>query len=323
MRKTLIAAAFGVMTATGAASAEECGDVSITEMNWASSAIVTHVAKFILEQGYKCNVQTVPSATVPAVTSLAENGEPDIVTEMWTNGGGPAYIKLREEGRVEELAPVLDPGGVEGWWVPTWLAEKHPELKTIEGVLANPELVGGRFNNCPEGWGCRILNDNLARALKVADSGMEIFNHGSGETLATSIAAAFEDEKPWFGYYWAPTKVLGKYQMTKVELGPVDAEIHARNQEKDRETPEISDFPPSPVWTVVTSEFKSEKPEVSAMLSKLTFGVDDMSAVLAWQDENGASAEEAAVNFLLNNKSTWSAWLNEDAKANLANILSQ
>jgi hypothetical protein len=45
--------------------------------------------------GYGCDVQTVPSATVPAVASLSENGEPDIVTEMWTNGGGPAYVKLR------------------------------------------------------------------------------------------------------------------------------------------------------------------------------------------------------------------------------------
>jgi glycine betaine/proline transport system substrate-binding protein len=321
MRKTLMAAVFGILTTTGSAYAEECGEVSITEMNWASSAIVTQVAKFLLEQGYDCAVRTVPSATVPAVTSLAENGEPDIVTEMWTNGGGPAYVKLREEGRVSELAPVLDPGGVEGWWVPTWLVDKHPELKSIEGVLANPELVGGRFNNCPEGWGCRILNDNLARALNVEASGVEIFNHGSGETLATSIASAFENNEPWFGYYWAPTKVLGKYEMTKVELGPVDPEVHARNQDKDRETPEISDFPPSPVWTVVTTEFSKEKPEVAAMLSQLTFGVDEMSGILAWQDANGASAEEAAVNFLLTNKETWASWLNDSAKEKLSKIL--
>ncbi len=321
MRNLIIGALLAAAVAPGAVSAEECGEVSITEMNWASSAVVTHVAKFVLEQGYGCEVQTVPSSTVPAVTSLSENGEPDIVTEMWTNGGGPAYIKLREEGRVKELAPVLDPGGVEGWWLPTSLVEKHPELKTIQGVLANPELVGNRFNNCPEGWGCRILNDNLARALNVEASGIEIFNHGSGETLATSIASAFEDGEPWFGYYWSPTKVLGKYEMTKVELGPVDPEIHARNQEKDRETPEISDFPPSPVWTVVSAEFESSKPELAAFLSNMTFGVEEMSAILAWQDENSASAEEAAVNFLLNNKETWGAWLNDAARDKLANIL--
>lgn len=321
MRKLIIGAFFAAALVPASAAAKDCGEVSITEMNWASAAVVTQVAKFVLEQGYGCEVQAVPSATVPAVTSLAENGEPDIVTEMWTNGGGPAYIKLRDEGRIKELAPVLDPGGVEGWWLPTSLVEKHPELKTIQGVMTNPELVGGRFNNCPEGWGCRILNDNLLRALKVEDSGITVFNHGSGETLATSIAAAFEDGEPWFGYYWAPTKVLGKYDMTKIELGPIDVETHARNQEKDRDVPEVSDFPPSPVWTVVSTEFESEQPEVSAFLTQMTFGVGEMSAILAWQDDNGASAEEAAVNFLQNNKELWSSWLNDAARDKLANIL--
>ena len=60
----------------------DCGEVSITEMDWASSAVVTSVAAFLMEQGYGCDVQKVPSSTVPALTSLAETGEPDILTEV-------------------------------------------------------------------------------------------------------------------------------------------------------------------------------------------------------------------------------------------------
>lgn len=319
--KYRIAATACAMMLPGFAMASDCGEVSITDMNWASSAIVTEISTFLLTHGYGCDVTRVPSDTVPAVTSLSENGEPDIVTEMWTNGGGEAYVKLRNEGRVKELTEVLRPGGVEGWWIPTYLAEAHPELKTIEGVLANPELVGGRFNNCPDGWGCRILNDNLTRAVGVQDAGIEVFNHGSGETLAASIAAAYEEEQPWFGYYWAPTKVMGKFDMTKVEIGPIDPEAHHRNQTAGRDNPEVSDFPPSPVWTVVTSEFEKSHPEVAQLMSNVSFTADEMSAILAWQDSNNASAEEAAVNFLINNKSVWAEWLNEDAKANLAKIL--
>jgi glycine betaine/proline transport system substrate-binding protein len=48
--------------------------------------------------------------------------------------------------------------------------------------------------------------------------GLERFQHGSGETLQTSIAAAYADKAPWFGYYWAPTAVLGKYPMVRVEV---------------------------------------------------------------------------------------------------------
>jgi len=60
--------------------------------------------------------------------------------------------------------------------------------------LANPDLVGNRFHNCPVGWTCQIINTNMAKAA-FGDSGIEDFIHGSGETLAASIGAAFENEE--------------------------------------------------------------------------------------------------------------------------------
>lgn len=311
------ACAVALFAFAGTDKAHACGEVSITEMNWASSQIITEVAKFLMEQGYGCTVEKVPSATTTSVTSLAENGEPDIVTELWLNSTGDVYAKLEEQGKVSRLTDVFNPGGVEGWWVPTYLAEAHPELTTIDGVLANPDLVGGRFNNCPDGWGCRIVNDNLITALKVRDS-MEVFDHGSGETLATSIAAAYENQEPWFGYYWGPTAVLGKYAMTKVEIGAVDAEIHSGNQNKDAANPGVSDFPPAPVLTVATAELTEREPEVAELMSSMSFEVSILNEMLAWQEENSASAEEVAVQFLTTRSDVWSQWINDGAKEKLA-----
>jgi glycine betaine/proline transport system substrate-binding protein len=48
-----------------------------------------------------------------------------------------------------------------------------------------------------------------------------------------------------------------------------------------------------------------------------------MSSVLAWKDENNASAEEAAVYYLQNYKDQWSGWLSDEARQNLASILDQ
>ncbi len=313
------AAALAVMSITSPAHAE-CGKVSITEMNWASSQIVTEVSKFLLEQGYGCTVETVPSATVTSVASLSENGEPDIVTELWLNSTGDAFAKMEADGKVQRLTDVLSPGGVEGWWIPAYLAEAHPELLTIEGVMANPELVGGTFNNCPDGWGCRIANDNLINALNLRDS-MEVFDHGSGETLGTSIAAAYEDEKPWFGYYWAPTAVLGKYPMAKVSLGDIDEEVHAANANVDNSNPGVSDFPPAPVLTVVTSELAEREPSVTALMSNVSFDVDLLNGVLAWQEAESASAEEAAVYFLTNNSDVWSTWVDDAAREKLSALI--
>ena len=321
MRRTLLAglamvvsgATFMVPTAAKA----ECGTVSITEMNWASSQIITEVSKFLMEQGYGCTVEKVPSATTTSVASLAETGEPDIVTELWLNSTGDVYAKLEAEGKVDRLTGVFDPGGVEGWWIPQYVIDANPELGTIEGILANPDLVGGRFNNCPDGWGCRIVNDNLINALGMREN-MEIFDHGSGETLATSIAAAYEAEEPWFGYYYGPTAVLGKYKMHRVEIGPIDADVHTANQNKDIANPGVSDFPPAPVLTVATAELTEREPDVAELMGNVSFDINILSQVLAWQEENSASAEEAAVYFLTTQSDVWSQWVNDAAREKLS-----
>ena len=325
MKKLLVAAFVGLATTAGLAvpgtASADCGEVSITEMNWASSQIITEVAKFLMEQGYGCTVEKVPSATTTSVASLAENGEPDLVTELWLNSTGDVYAKLEAEGKVSRLAEVISPGGLEGWWIPAYLAEAHPELATIQGVLANPDKVGGRFNNCPDGWGCRIVNDNLVKALGVEAAGIEVFNHGSGETLATSIAAAYEDKKPWFGYYWGPTALLGKYEMVKVALGDIDAGVHSANQNKGNPNPGVSDFPPAPVLTVATAALAEREPEIAELMGKVSFEVGLLSGILAWQEENSASAEEAAVYFLTTQSGVWSQWIDDSARGKLAKFI--
>jgi glycine betaine/proline transport system substrate-binding protein len=320
MKRVVSAAAFGLFVLPVAAEAE-CGAVSITEMNWASASVVTNVADFLMAEGYGCDVTVVPSDTVPAVTSVAENNEPDIVTELWLNSAGDAYRRMEEQGQIERVAEVLDPGGVEGWWIPTYLAEEHPEVTTLEGILQNPDLVGGMFHNCPEGWGCRVVNDNLNAAIDLPSHGIEVFDHGSGETLASSMASAVENGEPWFGYYWGPTVPLGKFDMTRVDLGPVDEEVHARNQNPNAENPGVSDFPAATVLTAVTSDFAEREPEIAELMSSMTFKTDTMSGILAWMDENGADSEEGAVYFLTNFTEEWSAWVNDAARENLGALL--
>ena len=321
MKKIVLGATLATMTAFGATSAAaECGEVSITEMDWASSQVVTAVAAFLMEQGYGCDVQKVPSSTVPALTSLAETGEPDILTEVWANST-PAYEGLLEEGKLVELGNVLSDGGVEAWWIPAYLAESNPELTTWEGIMANPAAVGGKFHDCPSGWACDIINNNNLKAAGIEGSGLERFQHGSGETLQTSIAAAYADKAPWFGYYWAPTAVLGKYPMVAVEVPAYDAEAHTCNGDVDCANPGFSAYPAAKVVTAASGAFIEREAEVAEMLKNLSFTNAEMGEVLAWRLDNNASNEEAAVYFLSNYQDVWADWLSEDAKAKLAILL--
>lgn len=298
-KSTALATILATGISTSGAFAQDCGEVSITEMDWASAAVVTAVATFLMQEGYGCDVTKVPSASTPALASVAETGKPDILTELWVSGT-PAFAELEAAGKVEGLTAVLSDGGVEGWWIPKYLVDAHPELATLEGVLANPDLLVGTFHQCPEGWYCKTVNHNLIKATGLESKGFGIFEHGSGETIATAIAAAYSSQEPWIGYYWAPTSVLGKYPMVMVDLGEFNQEIHDCNTNADCADPQVSPYPASRVLTVVTAEFAAANPPVTDLMRNLSFTNQQMGTILAWQEDNNASPDEAAVYFLTN-----------------------
>ncbi len=116
------------------------------------------------------------------------------------------------------------------------MVNQYPELKTISGIKANADLFPhpedaskSAFYGCPAGWSCQITSENNFQALDLADSGFEIVDPGSGAGLAGSIAKAYEREEAWFGYYWSPTAVLGKYEMVKVDFETGTDADHYKN----------------------------------------------------------------------------------------------
>jgi glycine betaine/proline transport system substrate-binding protein len=300
----------------------KCGDVSIASMGWDSGESIAALATFVLEEGYGCSVSTVPLDTIPAINSLAENGQPDIFPEFWRNSV-QAYDELEASGKVITVSNVFVDGGEEGWWIPTWLADKHPELTTIEGILANPDKVGGFFHNCPVGWGCRIVNDNLKIVHQLEANGIEVFNHGSGANLGASIDSAFAENEPWFGFYWHPSAIFGKYDMTRVDIGPVDPEQYAINSSADADAARIgvSGFPSAPVLNVITADLASREPEVAVFIKNMSFPNDVISTMLSWRKENEASAEETAVWAFRNYAELILSWVSDDARKNLNTYL--
>jgi glycine betaine/proline transport system substrate-binding protein len=226
-----------------------------------------------------------------------------------------------EAGKINELTRVLSDGGLEGLFIPVYLAEAHPELTTIEGVLANPDLVGNRMHNCPVGWNCQTVATNVAKGGGFEAAGIEDFVHGSGETLTASIGAAYASKEPWFGYYWTPSLVMGKYPMVQVDLGPHDASKQACNSDKDCANPTMQSWPSSIVTTVVTSEFEASHPAETDLMRNLSFTNNMMNSLLAWQDAEGATGDEAAVYFLSTQQDLWGGWINDAARGKLAALL--
>ena len=314
------------------AHAAECGKVTIADMNWNSATLIANVDRFVLEHGFGCAAELVPGDTMPTGAAMTEKGEPDIAPEFWTNSMREAIDKGVADGRLSIAGRSLSDGGEEGFWVPAYMVEKDPSLATIEGVIKNaklfehpedPELSG--FYGCPAGWNCQISSRNLFNALKLGDAKFEVVDPGSGAGLSGSIAKAYERGEGWFGYYWAPTAVLGKYKMVKVDFGSGIDEEHFKSctTQEDCVDTKPTMYPPSLVQTITTADFAKGHDEINAYLAKRSFKNAEMNTLLAWMEDQQADGEIAGIHFLQENEAKWTAWMPEAAAAKVKKALSE
>jgi glycine betaine/proline transport system substrate-binding protein len=318
-----LAASFCALAAVPAA-AQDCGRVTIAEMNWASAGVAAWVDKIILEEGYGCEVELVTGDTMPTFTSMNEKSEPDMAPELWVNAVRTALDAAVEEGRMVVAAPMLSDGGVEGWWIPKYIADANPDIKTVQDALKHPELFPapedpsrGAVHNCPSGWNCQVSTSNLYRALGAEDMGFDLIDTGSAAGLDGSIANAYEREQGWLGYYWAPTAILGKYEMVKLDFGvPLDkAEWDACTSQPDCPEPKVNSYPVSEVFTVVTKAFSEKAGVAMDYVKTRKWDNQTVGELLAWKDDNQGTNEDAAIHFFENYQDMWKTWVSEDVAA--------
>ncbi|WP_299361179.1 glycine betaine ABC transporter substrate-binding protein [uncultured Paracoccus sp.] len=316
--KFVAAACTAVLSSTTyAAAQEECGTVSVAEMNWASAGLAAWVDKVILEEGYDCTVSLVAGDTMPTFTSMNEKAEPDMAPELWLNAVREPLEKAVEEGRLKLTSEILTDGGIEGFWIPRELSEKEG-ITTLEQALARPELFPGAeddskggFFGCPSGWACQLITRNQFRAVNGEEKGFELIDPGSAAGLDGSIARAFERGEGWLGYYWAPTAILGKYDMVKLDLGVEhDPEMwHSCIVTDDCAEPTLSEWPRSDVFTAVTAQFADKAGVALDYVNARSWSNDTVNTMLSWMSDNQASNEDGAYHFLETQEEIWTKWV--------------
>ena len=324
MKKALLpllaGAAFGAFTGTASAQDGKCGDVSIAEMNWASAGVAAQVDKIILEKGYVCNVTLVAGDTMPTFTSMNEKGEPDVAPELWVNAVKIALDKAVADGDLVVAAEILSEGGLEGWWIPKTIADEY-NIKTVDDALARPELFPGGEDpekgaifTCPSGWACQPITNNMARASNAEEKGFEIVDPGSAAGLDGTIAKAFAREEGWLGYYWAPTAILGKYEMVKLDR-EVEHDAEAWDTcivKEDCADPQPNEWRRSDVFTVVTKEFAEENAVAMDYLETRQWDNATVNKVLAWMSDEQGTNEDGAYYFLENYEDLWTQWVSPE-----------
>jgi len=317
MKKLLLSTAFtGVLLAAGAAQAE-CGDVTLAAFSWQSSEAMTYVDQFILNNGYACNASVVAGDTVPTITSLIEKGQPDVISEATPSLLGDVYTNGVAEGRVGQIGTAISDGQVSGWYIPTYVAEAHPEIKSVADAIAHPELFpapedpskGGVIQG-PQGWGDTVVTAQLYKALDLDNKGFDLVPSGSAAALDGAIAKAYEQQQGFIAAYWAPTSLLVKYPMVRL-TGEHDAAEWARcTSVQDCPDPKVNYWKEAEMVTLAATDFaKAADAEVMTYFSTRSWTQAEVSAVMAWMSDNQANGEDGAKWFLQNMPDVWTKWV--------------
>lgn len=304
------------------ASAACDAPIKFGALTWESGQFISGVLKYIAEDGYDCTIEEVPGAGPALETALSQN-DIQVIGEQWV-GRSPIMEQAIAQNKVAVIGDTLKGGATQGWYVPKYVLDENPGLRSYQDLPKYAELFKdpedprkSRFMNCPSGWTCEIFNSRLLK-----NTGLDsIFNNthpGTGAALDAEIASAFEQHKPLLFYYWQPTGLMAKYEFAPLAFPAHDNACWQDLLLADGTADCVSGFPVSPLGIAVSTPFIDSNPELAAVFKKVQFTSDELNGAILEMSESKRSGDEQALTFLRENPNVWQHWLSEEAATSLA-----
>jgi len=324
--KRLLAIMAIALAMTPIAKADE---IKIAELNWQSGSMIANIDAYILKHGYEHDTELVPGGIDATIASMMATGSPNIFGEAWTSLLGDdatLNIKSSDEDSLTQLRDEVVVGAGEGWYVPDYIVEQYG-LNTIADVLARPDLFPhpedsskGGIVICPEGWSCKKHNENLFRAFDMEAKGWKIIDPGSGTGLNAYWEGQVLKQAGVFGYYWAPTVLVGRLGMVKLDS---DLEFDSAHWSDCIAQLECADarpmnWPSAETGTIVTPGIDIE---VANYLTARGLDGSVITSMLVWADDNQATAEDMAIEFLKRYPEIWNNWVTTEAANKITKAL--
>ncbi len=287
------------------------------DAGWDSIRIHNAITRFIIEEGYGYKTDEMTGSSSITLQGLIQ-GDIDVYMEAWVDNYKEIYTSGIESGDIVELSVNFD-DNTQGLYVPTYVIEgdpergieaSAPELKSIKDlpeyweVFKDPDIPKkGRIYGSPPNWAADEILRKKFETYGLSEK-FEYFNPGSDTALNTSIVSAIEKGEPWVGYYWEPTWIMGKYDMTLLEDEPYSLEKWENGY--------ACEFPGVKVTVAVNKEVTEKAPEVVGFLKNYKTSSELTNKMLAYMQENDANATEAAMWFLREYEDLWAQWLPDD-----------
>lgn len=290
--------------------------IVLADAGWDSIRLHNSVAGTIIKEGFGYDTEVIIGSTSATILGL-NNGDIDVYMEVWRDNM-PKYREYLENGDVAELSINFD-DNAQGLYVPTYVIKGDkergiepmaPDLKTVKDLKKYPELFKdpedkskGRIYGAPSGW----LVSEITKT-KVKNYGLNeyynVFDPGSDTALATSVSSAVEKGEPWVGYYWNPTWITGKYDLTLLEDDTFDNEKWENGY--------LCEFKPVTVTVAVNKELVNTAPEVVDFLKNYKTSAALTAEALSYMQENDVDDLAAAKWFLSEHEDVWTKWVSEE-----------
>lgn len=288
--------------------------IVFADAGWDSIRFHNWVARTIVEKGYGYPTSEMAGSEQTSLLGLRQ-GDIDVYTEIWTGNIKDSYKEAIDSKEIIELGINYN-DNKQGLYVPTYVIKGDsergikpmaPGLKTVKDLAKYPEIfkddedpTKGRIYGSIPGWTAdeilqiKIKNYNL-------DEAYNYFQAGSAAALDASITRAIENKEPWVGYYWEPTWITGKYDMTLLEDEPYDEEKWNNGYNCAFESQDLT--------IAVNEDLPNQAPEVVAFLKNYKTNSEITSSALAYMQNNEVEPDEAAKWFLKEYEDLWTQWV--------------
>ena len=323
LRKVLLTGCFLLILA-GWSHAK--GVVTLADYDYDSVQIHNRIVGFIIEHGMGYTPEYTPGGA-PVMFQGVVSGSIDLTMEGWISLLGDLYTKNVNAGKITNLGTNYE-DAIQGWFVPTYLVKGDPArgitaaapgLKSVSDLPRYWELFRdpedpkkGRLFTGVAGWFATRTSEEKMAAYGLEDT-YNGFVAGSDTLLTASMTSAYERGRPWLGYYFGPTWVLGKLDMTQLEEPPHDPVIWEKNRG--------CAYPDVDVYILVNRKFEKRAPDVCAFLRRYETDFELNNQLLLHVKEQDASPEEAAIWFLTTREALWGSWVTPEVQKRVKQAL--
>jgi glycine betaine/proline transport system substrate-binding protein len=301
-------AAAGAADTTPAAAAGAAIKLAVNP--WTGSAVNANVAKVVLESKLGTPTELVALDENAAWVGL-DAGDLDANLEIWPSGHAADHKTYIEEKKSVVDLGVLGPTAKIGWYVPSFVIDQHPELKTWEGF--KDPAVSKLFATAESGDQGQFLMGDPSyvtydeQIIKNLNLPLKYTVAGSEAALITAIQQAETDQKPLLLQFWQPHWLQSKVKLTQVELPTVTDECLASAAAADGGY--ACDYPVDPLYKAANAGLEAKNKAAFDFLTKFQLTTDQQNEIAAMVDSDGKTADVAAKEWVDKNPDIIAAWL--------------